>query len=105
MFYSDEEKSVYKSPLGTVHDPVQIANRLVVASQGRFNDFLDVWYGEESTEGQRAEAALLVADSGRKAFNFSPLTEEGGVGDGAVLEVVHDFMGFLSKKGSRGTTS
>lgn len=98
--YTDLEKLIYVSPLGTKHDPVEVCNRLTVASQGKFNQYVAVWYAEDSDDASRASAALELCAVARKAFGFKKLTEDGGVGDGSVLEVVDHFTGYMAKKGT-----
>lgn len=97
MIYTDKEKQIYTSPLKTQHDPIEVCNRLVVLSQGRWNVLCAAYFTPES-ELERAAAALELTKFARIVFGLKPLTEE-GVGDGAVLEVVDHFMEYVSKKG------
>lgn len=98
MIYTDKEKCIYTSPIGTLHDPVQIVNKLTAFSGGLFNEWMGLWCDHTANKSDAAKAALMLADVGRKAFDFKPLTTEGGFGDGAVLETVHHFTEYLSKK-------
>lgn len=97
MIYTDKEKRIYTSPVGTTHDPVTASNLLILHSQGRWNDWLAAFYKPES-EVERSAAALELAKVGRVTFDLKPLTAADGYGDGAVLEVVDHFMDYLSKK-------
>ena len=98
MIYTDAEKRIYASPLQTQHDPIEVSNKFTVYSQGKFNDWLAVWYDAEADAVSRAAAALQIAGAARQAFGWKPLTD-GGVGDGDVLEAVDHFTEYLSKKG------
>lgn len=97
MIYTEAEKSVYTSPVGTRHDPLAVCHLLTIHSAGNWNAWLSAYYKPEN-EVERATAALQLAQVARKVFDLKPLLEA-GVGDGVVLEVVDHFMDYLSKKG------
>lgn len=96
--YTETEKQIYTSPLQTKHDPVDVSNRLIINSNGKFNEWLSVWQSTEADAVSRAVAALNIAATGRTVFGFKKLVDD-GAGDGVVLEVVAHFMEYVTKKG------
>jgi hypothetical protein len=97
MIYTDKEKQIYSSPVGTLHDPIGVFNFLTFYSEGKFNSWLNAFFQPES-DVERAGAALKLVEVARAAFGLQPLTETGGHGDGVVLEVIEHFTEYLSKK-------
>lgn len=98
MFFSEKEKQIYQSPLGPKYDPVDLNNRLVAACNNRLSECLDLWWGEATSDSDRANAALMLAKAARTAFGCKPFDQPGGVLDAAVLEALYDFLSWLSKK-------
>lgn len=104
MFYSETDRLIYTSPVGTKHDPLAVQRTLIRVSNGTINTLLDAWGGKETTDAARAAAEEGVVTAARVAFGFRPFDAEGGVLDAVVLETLCDFLEFLKKKGDRGPT-
>jgi|SRR6185295_9718469 len=99
MIYTELEKRIYISPIGTHHDPVEVTHRLIVHSQGKFNEWFAARYDPTNDAVALASVALAIVPVARSAFGFKSLTADSGVGDGAVLEVIDHFMEYTAKKG------
>lgn len=91
MFFTEQEKKIYSSPTGRKYDPVDLYNK-IVASSPNLNEILYSWWGEQSTDSERAQAALQLTQIARNAFEMPPIDQEGGVASAIVLETLYDFL-------------
>jgi hypothetical protein len=98
MFFSDREKKVYRSLLGQLYDPVELNNKLMVASSGTLKPLLEQWWGRDTPDGERASAALQLAKVARASFGFKPFDQPDGVLDATVLESLYHFLEWLQGK-------
>lgn len=80
-------------------DPLAVRRKLVIASGGELNSLIDTW--EEQRDAETVAAALaeekLVA-AARSAFSLKPISDENGVCDADVIELLADFLEYLAGK-------
>lgn len=98
MFFTEREKQIYLSPTNKLYDPVELNNKLLAASNGQLKNLLELWWGDDVNEGDRANAALQLARVARTAFGHKPFDQPDGVGDARVLEDLYAFLDWLQKK-------
>lgn len=99
MFFSEREKQIYPSPFGVKYDPVDLHNRLEAASGSRLNDLLAIWWGDETSSGDRATTAIQLAGIARTGFNVKPFDQPDGRMDAEVLEALYHFLEWREGKG------
>jgi len=98
--FTETERALYApaiddKPLGRF-DPLAIKRRLVIGSEGKLNEYLDIYETGSELERLAAEEKLVALT--RTAFGFKPLAEADGVCDADVIDVLGDFLEFLAKK-------
>ncbi|MDY3557608.1 hypothetical protein R5W23_000135 [Gemmata sp. JC673] len=98
MLFTDHEKQIYTAPTGDKYDPIALSYSLVAQSGGMWDEWLDLWCGADTPPQDRATVALQIAGVARRVFGFRRFDEEGGRLDAEVLEAVHHFEEYLSKK-------
>lgn len=113
MFFEDHLKKVYRSPVGTDHDPLAVQRTLVDATGNRLNALLADWQavhddgrGEIRTPETVDKFAVLsvqaegkLVKAARVAFGVKPFPEQT---DAEALECLCDFLEWCEKKGERG---
>lgn len=118
MHFEAHEKAIYspESRPDLRYDPLDLDRKLTIISGGKFGELIDRYRpieygpdglptsGDTSPEGvrtakvDRAKAEAELVTVVREAFtlpNFPECT------DGTVLEVLHDYLWWMEKKGSR----
>lgn len=107
MFFTDEERTIYTSPLGTKYDPLRVDRLLTIATNNRLDEYVGCVNnaggetGDVSQAG-RAQAAVLaaraeleLAKAARAAFGLPEFPE---LTDARALEVLYDFLGWMAGK-------
>ena len=107
MFFEEHLKKIYKYG-ETSYDPLRVDLILRVESDNRLNEYIDyrnAYYldlGDISPEGKKeksllaAKAELELARIARSAFSLPPFPD---CTDAQALEVLFDFMEWMSGKG------
>jgi hypothetical protein len=92
MFFTDRERQIYRSRFETLHDPVELYNKLEIAAGNSLGALLTSWWGETVPSGERAAATLQLAQAARQAFGCKPFTQPDGRMDADVLEALYHFL-------------
>lgn len=118
MHFEAHEKAIYspESRPDLKYDPLDLDRKLTIISGGTFGDLVDryrpIEYGPDgkplagdiSEDGvkkakvDRAEAEAELVGVVRKAFVLPEFPE---CTDGQALEILHDYLWYMEKKGSR----
>lgn len=127
MFFEDHEKAIYVPATrpDLAFDPLAVDRALVIATNGKLSDLVAEAYpplvddgqggkvegGDISAEGQalskltKRAAEGPLADAARKAFGIAAFNpQDPNTTDGAVLEILLDYLWWMEKKGKRGET-
>jgi hypothetical protein len=102
LFTADADKLIYESPAKAKYDPVALHRRLVLAGNGKLNDWLATWGDDAAAEVDvaRAEEALVAA--ARTAFNLKPFDADGGSTDRDAIDALCHFLEWTEGKDLRG---
>lgn len=76
------------------YDPIKVRRHLLIYSQNQFSDWVSKY--NEGSEVEQANAEELLISVSRKAFNLPEVTEQGGVDDGVVLDLLAAYLEWLS---------
>jgi hypothetical protein len=91
-------RRVYRSPLGTYHDPLKVRRDLELLSDGAVAG----WVEEQRAGSLDADEKVLGVV--RAAFGFAPIDRDTGAGvtDTEALTAFADYQEYLAGKGGRG---
>lgn len=108
MFFTEQEKAIYTSPLdGRKYDPLRVDRNLTIVTQNRLDEYVgyrnnaDATTGDVSQAGRTqaavlaAQAELELAKAARVVFELADFPD---VTDARALEVLYNFLGYLEGK-------
>jgi hypothetical protein len=102
MIFSENDKQIYNAPTGKKYDPLSLQRKLIIASGGTLNNYLNTWVNDQSKEFDRAVAEDFLINVTRKAFTLPSFDEDNTVTDELVLKCLEDFLRWLEKNEKRG---